>query len=216
MTKSNPLYGNVYMYDEAKGPGARVSVSYGALSEEQLITLVQQGDRDALGELYDRRSKAVFGFALHLLRDMANAEEVTQEVFLNVWLKARTFDPLRGGFSTWLMTMAHHKAIDQMRRFQRQRTALEEAALDSLVHLDTNSDSPLMGAQKAQEAETVRQALETLPAEQRTVITLAYYQGLSQSEIATRLKQPLGTVKTRMRLAIQKLRVALAPFQEPT
>jgi RNA polymerase sigma-70 factor (ECF subfamily) len=191
-------------------------VSYGALSEEQLIALVQQGDRDALGELYDRRSKAVFGFALHLLRDTARAEEVTQEVFLNVWLKARTFDPSRGGFSTWLMTMAHHKAIDQMRRFQRQRIALEEAAQDSLVHLDTSSDSPLMGAQKAQEAETVRKALETLPVEQRTVITLAYYQGLSQSEIATRLKQPLGTVKTRMRLAIQKLRVALAPFLEPT
>ncbi|MBI2170738.1 MAG: sigma-70 family RNA polymerase sigma factor [Chloroflexi bacterium] len=191
-------------------------MSYGALSEEQLIALVQQGDRDALGELYDRRSKAVFGFALHLLRDMAKAEEVTQEVFLNVWLKARTFDPSRGGFNTWVMTMAHHKAIDQMRRIQRQRTALEEAAQDSLVHLDTSSDSPLMGAQKAQEAETVRKALETLPAEQRTVITLAYYQGLSQSEIATRLKQPLGTVKTRMRLAIQKLRVALAPFQEPT
>lgn len=187
------------------------------LSEEQLVALLQQGDSSALGELYDRRGKAVFGFALHLLRDQAKAEEVTQEVFLNVWQKARTYDPSRGGFSTWLMTMVHHRAIDELRRNQRQRASLEQSAQDALVQINTSSsDSPADSAERAQDAEAVRKALEALPAEQSSVVTLAYYQGLSQSEIAARLQQPLGTVKTRMRLALQKLRIALAAYQEPT
>ena len=191
-------------------------MTYAAFTDEQLIALVQQGDSNALGELYDRRGRSVFGFTLHLLRDQAKAEEVTQEVFLNVWQKARTYDPSRGGFNTWLMTMAHHRAIDEMRRSHRQRTALEEAAQDTLVQMNSTTDSPLESAQRAQEAEAVRKALDTLPLEQRSVITLAYYQGLSPPEIAARLQQPLGTVKTRMRLALQKLRTALASFQEPS
>ncbi|MBI4203134.1 MAG: sigma-70 family RNA polymerase sigma factor [Chloroflexi bacterium] len=191
-------------------------MSYSVLSEEELVALVKQGDQTALGELYDRRGKAVYGFALHLLRDQAKAEEVTQEVFINVWLKARTFDPGRGGFNTWLMTMAHHKAIDEMRRSHRQRVALDQAGQDSLVKWNSSEESPIEGAEKAQDAEAVRQALEMLPPEQRSVVTLAYYQGLSQSEIAARLQQPLGTVKTRMRLALQKLRLALASYQETT
>ncbi|MBI4312367.1 MAG: sigma-70 family RNA polymerase sigma factor [Chloroflexi bacterium] len=191
-------------------------MTYVEQSEEQLIALVQRGDRDALCEIYDRRGRAVYGLALHLLRDQGRAEEVTQEVFLNVWLKAKTYDAAKGSFSTWLMTMTHHKAIDEMRRSGRQRAALEQAGLDALLFPNTNSNGPLEGAQKAQEAEVVRKALDVLPPEQRSVVQLAYYQGLSQSEIAARLQQPLGTVKTRMRLALQKLRAALAAFQEPS
>ncbi|MBI4339309.1 MAG: sigma-70 family RNA polymerase sigma factor [Chloroflexi bacterium] len=190
-------------------------MSFEGLSDEQVIGLVQQGDRDALGELYDRRGKAVFGFALHLLRDPAKAEEVTQEVFLNVWLKARFYQPQRGSFNTWLLTMTHHRAIDELRHAQRQRAVLDEAGQAMVINSDAPRD-PLDEAQRAQEAETVNRALETLPPEQRNVIALAYYHGLSQSEIATRLQQPLGTVKTRMRLAMQKLRVALASHQEPS
>ncbi len=191
-------------------------MTHAALTEEQLVAMLQQGDSGALGELYDRRGKAVFGFALHLLRDPAKAEEVTQEVFVNVWQKARTYDPSKGGFNTWLMTMVHHRAIDELRRSQRQHASLELAGQETLVRDNTSADSPADSAERAQDAQAVRTALETLPAEQRSVVTLAYYQGLSQSEIAARLQQPLGTVKTRMRLALQKLRSALAPYQEST
>jgi len=189
-------------------------VPYDELSDDRLITLVTQGERDALGALYDRHGKSVFGLVYHLLRDPARAEEVTQEVFLNVWLKAATFRPERGRFQTWLMSTAHHRAVDELRRDHRQQGTLEQAGWDALLSAGTPEDSPAEGAQRAEEGETVRKALKRLPPEQGKVIEMAYYQGFSQSEIAQRLQQPLGTVKTRMRLAMQKLRAALTRYQE--
>lgn len=187
---------------------------YDELSDGQLVTLVTQKDSEALGALYDRHGKAVYGFAIHMLRDPAKAEEVTQEVFLNLWLKAGTFRPDRGSFHTWLMTMSHHRVVDEIRRDHRQQNTLAEAGRELLVSGITPTDSPEAGAQRSEEGTAIRNALKALPPEQKQVVELAYYQGLSQSEIAERLKQPLGTVKTRMRLAFQKLRAALAMYQE--
>ena len=159
-------------------------------------------------------ARGVFGFALHLLRDPARAEDMTQEVFLDVWLKAVSFRPERGSFHTWLMTMTHHRVVDELRRDRRQQNTLVEAGRDILLTGGPPEDSPALGAQRAEEGAAIRKALKTIPQEQKQVIELAYYKGLTQSEIAQRLEQPLGTVKTRMRLAMQKLRTALAVYEE--
>lgn len=179
------------------------------MSDDQIVSLVTQGDRESLGVLYDRYGKAVFGFTLYLLKDPHRAEEVTQEVFLNVWLKAAKFNPERGTFHAWIMTMAHHKAIDEMRRDSRQWQRLEQAAREAAPPRNSLIDTTAEAAQRLQESEVVRSALATIPEEQRKVIELAYYQGLTHSDISRRLGQPLGTVKTRMRLGMQKLRIAL-------
>ena len=192
----------------------RVSRPYDDPSDEQLVTLVTQGEAQALGALYDRHSRAVYGLVLHMLRDHARAEEMTQEVFLNLWLKARTFRSDRGSFRTWLMTVSHHRVVDELRRDNRQQNTLAEAGRELLVTGIVSLDTPEAGAQRSEEGAAVRLALSTLPSEQKEVVELAYYNGFSQSEIAQRLHQPLGTVKTRMRLAMQKLRAALALYQE--
>ncbi len=179
------------------------------MADDQLVILLTQGDRESLGVLYDRHGKAVFGFTLYLLKDPHRAEEVTQEVFLNVWLKATKFNPERGTFHAWIMTMAHHRAIDEMRRDSRQWQRLEQAARESAPPQNSLIDTTAEAAQRSQEGEVVRSALATIPEEQRRVIELAYYHGLTHSGISNRLGQPLGTVKTRMRLGMQKLRIAL-------
>ena len=183
------------------------------LADEQLVTLVSQGERDALAALYDRHGKAVFGLVLHILRDPARAEEAAQDVFLSLWLRAATYQPQRGKFQSWLLAMAHHRAIDELRRARRQQATLEQEGRLTLL-VDLPQDSVEKGAQRQEESEAVRNALAVIPAEQRQVIEMAYFKGYTQSEIAQQLQQPLGTVKTRMRLAMQKLRATLAPFQE--
>ncbi len=179
------------------------------VSDDHLVSLVTQGDRESLGALYDRYGKAVFGFTLYLLKDPHRAEEVTQEVFLNVWLKAAKFNPERGTFHAWLMTMTHHKAIDEMRRDSRQWQRMEQAAREAAPPQHSLIDTTAEAVQRSQDGEVIRSALATIPEEQRRVIELAYYQGLTHSDISMRLGQPLGTVKTRMRLGMQKLRIAL-------
>lgn len=187
---------------------------YDELPDEQLVTLITQGDRDALGALYDRYGKAVFGFAYYLLQDSGRAQDVVQEVFLRLWLKASSYRAERGKFQTWLMSMAHHRAVDEMRRSRRQQNTLESAGRMTLPTKGGTEDIPLKVALQSEAGEVVRAALAAIPVEQCKVIELAYYHGYSQSEIAERLQEPLGTVKTRMRLGMQKLRAALAPFQE--
>ncbi len=188
-------------------------MSYEGLADEELVTLVMLGEREALGELYSRHAKAVYGLTLHLLRDPTGAEEVTQEVFINLWKKAALFRPERGKFTTWLLTMAHHRTIDELRRSNRQRNAAAEIARNVLGG-SNSEEGPQDIAQRLVEAREVRKALDVLPPEQLETIVLSYYKGYSQSEIAKILNQPLGTVKTRMRLAMQKLRVALTLQRE--
>lgn len=187
---------------------------YDELPDEQLVVLVTRGEHQAFAALYDRHGKAVFGLAIHMLRDRLRAEEVSQEVFLDVWRNAAAFRPEKGSFHTWLMAISHHRVVDELRRHRRRETTLEEAGREALVSQGASLDSPDTEALRSEEAQAVRKALDGLPSEQCRVVEMAYYHGLTQSEIAQRLQQPLGTVKTRMRLAMQKLRAALAAYKE--
>ncbi len=179
------------------------------VSDEQLMLQVQRGRQDALAALYDRYSRAVYGMALQKLADPAEAQDVTHDVFVNLWLKSGTFRPERGRVQSWLLTTAHHRIVDRLRRRQRTAHAYEAAAKEVLIKNAGEDLNPAHTVQKDDDASQVRQALLGLPEEQREVLVLAYYQGLSQTQIAERLRTPLGTVKARTRLAMGKLRAAL-------
>jgi len=178
-------------------------------ADEHLIQAVAAGDEAALGVLYDRYAKAVFSLAARITHDQGTAEEITQEVFLRLWRNAATYSAARGRFGSWLLSVTHHLAVDQLRR--RQARPQTVASIDDLVvqglpdhRTDVEEETWL-----AERREIIQQALRQLPAAQREVIELAYFGGLTHVEIASRLGDPLGTVKTRMRLGVQKLREVL-------
>jgi RNA polymerase sigma-70 factor (ECF subfamily) len=166
---------------------------------------VARGDERALATLYDSYSRILFGLILRILNDREEAEDVLQEVFLQVWRRAADYDERRGRPFTWLVTLARSRAIDRLRALgSRQRAVTESAREVSEEVSDAARD-----AFKSEQGEIVRRALAELPEEQRRALVLAYFEGLSQSEIAVRLGAPLGTVKTRMRSGLMKLRELL-------
>jgi RNA polymerase sigma-70 factor (ECF subfamily) len=172
-----------------------------------LLTRIVAGDADALGELYDRYSRVVFGLLYRMLPSPEVAEEVLQDVFHAVWRRAASYRAERGTGRTWLLAIARNAAIDWSRRHRRlvgRESPLEEAAAQP----DPRTIDQLTGALVL--ADVVGRALAELPPEQREVIVLAFYLGLSQTEIAARLGEPLGTVKSRARLGMARLRNALA------
>jgi RNA polymerase sigma-70 factor (ECF subfamily) len=171
----------------------------------ELVRRVANGDQSAFLQLYDRYASRVFGLAVHITRHGATAEEVTQETFLKLWTSAGTFRPEQGRFSSWLLTITRRTAIDRLRYESRRPTA--QAGID--VEADWLTSLASTGSQ-GQEArwQSLRFALQALPPEQRSVIQLSYYFGLSHSEIADYLDIPLGTAKTRIRLGMEKLRDA--------
>ncbi len=176
------------------------------LSDEQLVEALAAGDDDALSVLYDRYAKAVFSLAARITRDQSTAEEVTQEVFVRTWRSAATYTASRGRFASWLLSVTHHLAVDQLRRRNARPQAV--ATIDDLVVQglpDTRTDIEEEALVRERRDAIVR-ALSQLPPAQRQVIELAYFGGLTHVEIATRLGDPLGTVKTRMRLGVMKLR----------
>lgn len=178
-------------------------------TDEALLGRVRQKDPEALGALYERYARQVYGLALGMLRDPGAAEEITQEVFLSVWQNARTFDSSRGSFAAWVMSLAHHKAVDRLRRLQVRRTEPANETTPDAVDV-------VEEVVRLLESERVRKALQALPQDQREVIVLAYYGGLTQREIAQRLGIPLGTVKTRTRDGLLRLRTILsAGGEEP-
>ena len=164
-----------------------------------LIRRLTRGDHQALGEFYDLYAGLVNGLAVRILRDRAEAEDTVQEVFVQVWQQAARFDPSRGTPQAWLCTMARTRALDRLRKRASRR---EEPEL---------TDSGSTAAPRTEEALAVRAALDALPSDQRKALELAYYEGLTQSEIAERLAEPLGTVKTRIRTAMIRLRGVLGP-----
>ena len=170
--------------------------------EAGLLAQVGKADMTAFEGLYDRYGRSIFSLALTMLRDAEAAQEVAQEVFLDIWRTARAFDPARGSARSWILSLAHHKAVDAARR-QRLRTT---EPLDERVanHQDV-AELAAAGVARG----WVRAALEALPTEQREAIALAYYGGFTQREIAERLQIPLGTVKTRMRDGMLRLRGVL-------
>jgi len=177
----------------------------------QLIALTAQGDQAALATLYDRTSPQVFGLVLKILNNREAAEEVTLDVYTQVWRQAHTYDRTRGAPGAWLMTLARTRAIDRFRAGAAEHGRIE--SLDAVELLVSADDTPEQDVEGQQRRRYVQQALEVLTAEQRQAIALAYFYGLSQSEIAEKLQLPLGTVKTRIRLGMIKLREALTPYE---
>ena len=177
------------------------------LPDEELVSLVAQDESWALAELYDRYARLVFSLALKVLNDRAGAEEIVQEVFAKVWRGARDYTPARGKFSSWLIGITHHQCIDELRR-RRVRPVAGSTDDSPLLELAADDD-PAEAAAHALERTRVRQALAQIPADQRTVIELAFFEGLTHQEIADRCGQPLGTVKTRVRLGMRKLKELL-------
>ena len=168
-----------------------------------------EADETALGALYDRWVRSLYSLVLHLLKDPDEAEDVVEETFWQAWRKAGSYEPSRGAVSTWLLTIGRRKALDRLRARKRSREDLigTDRSFDDLP---SSEPDPSIDVEGAELRENVRLALNTLPSEQREVLELGYFNGLSQSEIADVTGQPLGTVKTRMRLAMQKLREPLS------
>jgi RNA polymerase sigma-70 factor (ECF subfamily) len=154
----------------------------------------------------------VYGLCLRILGDAADAEEVTLDVFTQAWRQAARYDAARGQPLTWLLTLAHSRAIDRLR--SRSGVRKREQALDEAADFASALSDPEASSAAAQRARCVRQALAVLSAEQRQVIELAYFEGLTHVEIAERIRLPLGTAKSRIRLAMNKLRETLAPLSE--
>jgi RNA polymerase sigma-70 factor (ECF subfamily) len=173
------------------------------LSDEALVALLARGDEGALAELYDRFGAVAFGLALRVVRDAALAEDAVQEAFLTVWRTASRFVAERGKARTWILTLVHRRAVDVVRREQTRRT-------------DPLKEQPESGGRTAEEEAWLRlerarvqEALKRLPDQQREAIELAYYGGFTQSELADRLGEPLGTVKSRMFTGLSRLRELL-------
>ena len=174
-------------------------------SDSELLHAVARGDEESLASLYDRYRLILFGLILRILHSRPEAEDILQDVFIQVWKRAADFDESRGRPFTWLVTLARSRAIDRLRALDsRQRTA-NESVLDVPERVSDAAED----AFKSEQREVVRDALDELPAEQREALVLAYFEGLTQSEIAARLGAPLGTVKTRMRSGMIKLRELL-------
>ncbi|QKJ18737.1 ECF RNA polymerase sigma factor SigK [Microbacterium hominis] len=171
-----------------------------------LITRVADGDQDAFAGLYDMLSARVFGLIVRVLVDRAQSEEVLQEVFLEAWQAAARFDPARGQGRSWLLTIAHRRAVDRVRAAQASAGRDLRAGLRDL---DTPHDSVEESVQLRIEGAQVAAALTRLPDPQREALTLAYYGGYSQSEIAALVGAPLGTIKSRMRDGLNNLRDAM-------
>ncbi len=184
-------------------------VDYESLDDQQLIQRVSQVDKDALEALYVRYQTPVYSLAMFMLKHPALAEEATQDIFLNIWLKASSFNSERGQPKAWIMSVAHHKIVDVIRSRRRTIINTDPADYETLDLLPAGGASTEAQVEQTLERERIMRALETIPESQRQVIMLAYFEGFSQSEMAVKLDQPLGTVKTRVRLAMQKLRTVL-------
>jgi RNA polymerase sigma-70 factor (ECF subfamily) len=185
-------------------------MNFEKFDDESLMRLINGQDERALSELYDRYGRLVFSIGLNALGDPATAEEVTQDVFLRVWERAETYQAEQGKVVAWLARIARNRSIDLIRR-RNVRPEANSVAWDDLPFDNQASEnSTEQAVELNQQQERVRRAMAQLPAEQKQALALAYFQGLSHQEIADRLGQPLGTVKTRVRLAMQKLRLLLA------
>ena len=177
------------------------------IADNDLLRAVARGDESALAAIYDRYRLILFGLILRILNDRQDAEDVLQEVFLQVWRRAGDFDEARGRAFTWLVTIARSRALDRLRAAGSRTRRAEEAAQEPA---DEVGDAAL-DALNAEKSAMVRNALAELTEEQRKVLLLAYFEGLTQTEIAERLGDPLGTVKTRIRSGLIRLRELLAP-----
>lgn len=201
-------------------------------ADDELVRAVVAGSQDALAILYDRYAESIHRLAIRLTNDRATAEEIVQETFLALWNRAELFEPASGALGTWLRAIARNRAVDRLRAAARRpRSAgplegasdgdpmerLAAASEDAIGRADPTA-APERAVELAELRTAIRDALAEMPDPERRVILLAYQEGLSQSEIAARLGWPLGTVKTRTRRALQRLRSSLTDhgFGAPT
>jgi RNA polymerase sigma-70 factor, ECF subfamily len=177
-----------------------------------LVRRVAAGEEDALGLLYDRLGHPVYALCLRIVRDAGAAEELTQETFVRLWRSAASFDVERGRVSTWLLRIAHNLSLNEIRRRQSRPVVAPEVEWETAASAlaDPNTtDDPATATWMRERAELVRAALAELPDAQRRAIELAFFGGLSQAEVAAALGDPLGTVKSRIRIGMQRLRERL-------
>jgi len=179
-------------------------------TDAQLLALIGRGENWALSEIHARYVRLVFSIALKILNEQASAEEIVQQVFTEVWRQARHYRRERGNFSAWLGTITRNQCIDELRR-RRVRPIANLSARESLDRLASNDD-PAQHVQDSFEKARIRQALEQIPKQERTVIELAFWGGMSQQEIAQHCHTPLGTVKTRLRLGKRRMKSLLQEF----
>jgi RNA polymerase sigma-70 factor (ECF subfamily) len=179
--------------------------AFAHLSDEAVVALVARSDQEALAELYDRFGRVAYGLALRILRDEKLAEDAVQEAFLTAWRNAHRFLPERGKASTWLLTLVHRRAVDLVRREDRRRAEPLTDGAEAGPSGSAEEDAWLRF-----ERERVQSALRQLPDQQREALELAYYGGFSQTELAERLGQPVGTIKSRMFTGLARLRELLA------
>lgn len=195
--------------DMADLPGGAV------VADRQLVARMATGDESALAQLYDRHARTAYAIAFAITRERADAEEAVADAFNQVWRNAAQYEADRGSVAAWLATMTRTRALDVLRARGRRLRALERAA-----HLDETglatpvaaADAPDRAPERDEARRLVTSSLAELPLPQRRVVELAYFNGLTQSEIAAELQEPLGTVKTRMRAALEKLRARLGPL----
>ncbi len=183
----------------------------GSLSDQELLQQVAEGNRPALEELYARYSGPIYSLAVRMLRDQGAAEEVTQDTFFNVWKQAASYKPERGKVTAWLFSICRNRVIDEVRRRRRREKTHVHQDVELADQPADDTNDPARFANLRMQRGMLKEALAKLRAEQRAVIEMAYYGGLTHSEIARALDQPLGTVKTRMRLGLRKLREVVGP-----
>jgi RNA polymerase sigma-70 factor (ECF subfamily) len=189
--------------------------SSSTLRDADLVLRMAHGDEQALGTLYDRFGGVLYAVAFRVVGEKADTEEVVLEAFAQAWRDAGRFDPARGSTAAWLTMMARSRALDLVRSQSRRARITDTAAREdsgTAPAMSSGFTPPGSAVEEEERRRAVRQALDGLATPQRQAIELAYYEGLSQSEIAARLQEPLGTIKTRMRLGMQKLREALRPY----
>jgi RNA polymerase sigma-70 factor, ECF subfamily len=181
-----------------KSPGTRVDAG----DEMRLVARVRVGDQQALSELYDRYSNVVYAVALRILQDTGAAEDILQDIFLQLWRKPDAFDSSRGSLTAWLAVIARHRAIDRLRQ-RRPETVIEDCVIASSTDLRDETERSLV-------IEKVRGVMNEMGPDQRTALEMAFFQGLTHTEIAAKTGEPLGTIKTRIRSALQMLRTRFA------
>jgi RNA polymerase sigma-70 factor, ECF subfamily len=181
------------------------------LADEEMMQLIQAGNPRAFELLYDRHGGAAFSLAYRMVGNRVTAEDITQEAFLSIWRSRMRYDQARGSVRTWVLGIVHNRAIDALRRsFVHEKRRASDEGLEEMLETGERTD---VEAARHEEAATVRAALEHLPADQSQVIELAYFGGFTHTEIADMLQTPIGTIKGRMRLGLQKMRHALGTGQ---
>jgi RNA polymerase sigma-70 factor (ECF subfamily) len=179
------------------------------VDDASILRAIQRGEQDAVASLYDRYGGIAYGLAFRITNDATLAEDVVQDAFVSVWKQAARFDPARGQVRSWLLTIVHHRAVDTVRRrTNRPERAMPDGAEDFLAAEGRPEDL----AETIMDAAAVREAVQRIPEDQRRTVEMAYFMGLTHVEIAAEMDVPLGTVKSRLRIGLEKMREYLRPL----